>query len=271
MNKTKVYLKKSLGQNFLRDENIARKIISSLSLNSDDYVLEIGPGTGMLTKYLIEQAKRVVAVEIDKNLVQKLLKQFCTYDNLFLYHDDILKISFKEILRGNQSWKVVANLPYHITSPVLFKLFDHRTFFDSATLMIQKEVAQRIVAQPKSKNYGILSVFSQLYAEVKILFEISHHVFFPKPEVSSAVVKWKFKQTEPLDQQEDDLFRRIVKGSFSQRRKMLRNSLRSVFNNEVDLTQINFDLEQRPEDVSVQGFIELTRQIKRFHTTLIQD
>ncbi|UCE06189.1 MAG: ribosomal RNA small subunit methyltransferase A [bacterium] len=266
MIKTMIYPKKSLGQNFLKDENIARKIISSLSLNSDNYVLEIGPGTGVLTKYLIEQAKRVVAVEIDKKLVQQLLKQFYTYDNLFLYHDDILKISFKEILIGNQLWKVVANLPYHITSPVLFKLFDHRTFFDSATLMIQKEVAQRIVAQPKSKNYSILSVFSQLYAEVKILFEISHHVFLPKPEVSSAVVRWDFKHNNPLDPEENKLFRQIVKGSFGQRRKMLRNSLRSVFNNEVDLTQIDFDLEQRPEDISVQGFIELTRYIKRFRS-----
>jgi len=252
MDKTVVNPKKSLGQNFLKDENIARKIISNLSLTSKDYVLEIGPG-----------AKRIVAVEIDKDLIQQLLKQFCTRDNLFLYHEDILKISFEEILKGNQSWKVAANLPYHITSPALFKLFDHRKFFTSAILMVQKEVAERIVALPGSKAYGILSIFSQFHADVKKIFNVSQHVFFPKPEISSAVIRLDFKHIELLDLQDELLFRQIVKRVFGQRRKMLKNSLRSSFNNEIDLTRLNFDLDQRPEDVSVQGFIELTRQINR--------
>ncbi len=261
MIKSKIRPKKSLGQNFLKDENIARKIIASLSLTPDDSVLEIGPGTGVLTKYLIQIASKVVAVEIDKNLIQQLLKQYCSSTNFFLYHDDILKVSFEEILEGKKSWKVVANLPYHITSPVLFKLFNHRFFFDCATLMVQKEVAQRIVAKPSSKAYGILSVFSQCNAEVKILFDVSKHVFFPEPDVISSVMRLDFKNIEPFDRNEEYLFRQIVKGVFRQRRKMLRNALLSIPELKIDLCQIHFDLKQRPEELSVSDFIDLTKQI----------
>lgn len=261
MTHIQVHPKKSLGQNFLKDENIARKIILSLNLKSDDCILEIGSGTGILTKYLVQTAAKVVAVEIDKNLVQQLLKQRGSATNFLLYHDDILKISFEEILTGDQRWKAVANLPYHITSPVLFKLFEQRHFFDNATLMVQKEVAQRIIAKPSSKEYGILSVFSQLYAEPKILFDVSKHVFFPKPDVISAVVQLEFKKAGLLDEYEEIVFRQIVKGTFNQRRKMLRNSLLSIPDLKIDLEQINFDLKQRPEQLSVSDFMQLTKQI----------
>ena len=227
--------KKSLGQNFLRDENIARKIISSLNLKSDDCILEIGSGTGVLTKYLVQTAASVVGIEIDKNLVQQLQKQFGSAHNFLLYQGDILKISFEEILPGDQRWKVVANLPYHITSPVLFKLFENRLLFESATLMVQKEVAQRIAAKPFNKDYGILSVFSQLYAKPKILFDVSKHVFFPKPDVISAVVRLEFNNAGLLDEYEEIVFRQVVKGTFNQRRKMLRNSLLSIPDLKIDL------------------------------------
>jgi 16S rRNA (adenine1518-N6/adenine1519-N6)-dimethyltransferase len=253
--------KKSLGQNFLKDENIARKIISSLNSKSDDHILEIGSGTGILTKYLVKNAAKVVAVEIDKNLVQQLFKQFESATIFSVYHDDILKISFEEILAGNQSWKVVANLPYHIASPVLFKLFEQRYFFDNATLMVQKEVAQRIVTKPGTKDYGILSVFSQFYTEPKILFDVSKHVFFPKPEVTSAIVQLKFKRADFFNKQGEALFRQIVKGTFNQRRKMLRNSMLAISDLNINLERIQFDLKQRPEQLSVPNFVELTKQI----------
>jgi len=253
--------KKSLGQNFLKDENIARKIIAGLGLKSDNCILEIGSGTGILTKYLVRAAAKVVAVEIDKNLVQQLQQQFSSTGNFKLYQSDILKISFEEILTGNQSWKVVANLPYHITSPVLFKLFDQKTFLDSATLMVQKEVAQRMVARHSNKDYGILSVFSQFYAEPKILFDVSKHVFFPRPEVTSAVVKLEFNKRQLLDEYEEPMFRKVVRGSFNQRRKMLRNSLLAIPDLKINLEQLNFDLKQRPEQLSVFDFVELTKQI----------
>lgn len=261
MIKAKVHPKKSLGQNFLKDENIARKIIASLGLKSDNCILEIGSGTGILTKYLVQAAAKVVAVEIDKNLVQQLQQQFSSTGNFKLYQSDILKIAFEEILAGNQNWKVVANLPYHITSPVLFKLFDQKTFFDSATFMVQKEVAQRMVARPCNKDYGILSVFSQYYAEAKILFDVSKHVFFPKPEVISAVIRLVFNRPVLFSESEEKVFRQVVKGSFNQRRKMLRNSLLAIPDLAIDLNKIHFDLSQRPEQLSVPDFMELTKQI----------
>ncbi len=261
MNHNLVLPKKSLGQNFLKDENIARKIISSLDLKFDDFVLEIGSGTGILTKYLVATAAKVVAVEIDKNLVQHLLKQHGSASNFWLYHDDILKISFEEILAEYQNWKVVANLPYHITSPFLFKLFKNRILFENATLMVQKEVAQRMVAKPFNKDYGILSVFSQFYAEPQILFDVSKHVFFPKPEVVSAVIQLKFNKPVLFSESEEKVFHQVVKGSFNQRRKMLRNSLLSIPDLVFDLNKIHFDLTQRPEQLSVSDFIALTKQI----------
>lgn len=261
MNHLHVRPKKSLGQNFLKDENIARKIISSLNLDADDHVLEIGSGAGILTKYLIQQAKKIVGVEIDKNWADQLATQHRSATNFLLHHNDILKISFVEILAGHQRWKVVANLPYHITSPVIFKLFEHRRLLNSATLMVQKEVAQRIVASPSTKEYGILSVFSQCYAEPKILFDVSRHVFFPRPDVTSAVVQFGFKTENLFERDEERLFRQIVKGTFNQRRKMLRNSLLAIPDLNINLERINFDLQQRPEQLSVSDFIELTRRV----------
>ncbi|MCU0644280.1 MAG: 16S rRNA (adenine(1518)-N(6)/adenine(1519)-N(6))-dimethyltransferase RsmA [bacterium] len=263
MNYAQVHPKKSLGQNFLKDENIARKIIASLNLKPGDCVLEIGSGTGILTKYLVQSATKVVGVEIDKNLVAQLLSQYSSATNFLLYQNDILKVSFKEILPGEQRWKAVANLPYHITSPVLFKLIEQRHFFESATLMVQQEVAQRMVAKPSTKAYGILSVFSQCYAETQILFDVSRHVFFPKPEVTSAVVRLEFNKPGLLNEYDEPVFRQVVRGTFNQRRKMLRNSLLAIPDLDLDLDKINFDLKQRPEQLSVSDFVELTKQIVR--------
>jgi 16S rRNA (adenine1518-N6/adenine1519-N6)-dimethyltransferase len=261
MTHIQVHPKKSLGQNFLTDENIASKIISSLNLKFDDCILEIGSGTGVLTKYLVKNAAKIVGVEIDKNLVQQLQQKFGSAANFLLYQDDILEIDFEKILSENQNWKVVANLPYHITSPVLFKLFENRILFESATLMVQKEVAQRMVARTATKDYGILSVFSQFYAESKILFDVSKHVFFPKPKVISAVIRLEFNKPVLLSESEEKVFRQVVKGSFNQRRKMLRNSLLAIPDLVFDLNKIHFDLSQRPEQLSVPDFIELTKQI----------
>jgi len=261
MTKINVHPKKSLGQNFLMDENISRKIVSSLDLDSGDYVLEIGAGVGALTAHLVSRAKQVVAVEIDRNLVEILTQKFDGYGNLILLHDDILKISWHDMLAGSRSWKMVANLPYHITSPVIFKLLDHQDYFRHATLMVQKEVAERLVAGPGSKAYGILSVICQLYAEIRILFDVSQHVFFPKPGVTSAVIRLDFQHDSPLAAEHQLLFREVVRGVFNQRRKVLRNSLRSRFGDTLDLSRLDFDLSQRPENIDVSGFVDLTTQI----------
>lgn len=253
--------KRSLGQNFLIDENIARKIIASLHLTDHDWVLEIGAGTGMLTKYLIERAGHVVAVEIDRSLIDQMHQNFGSAHNLRLLQTDVLKISWDQMLEGHIGWKVVANLPYHITSPVLIKLFDHHQQFDSAILMVQKEVAQRLSAGPNSKAYGILSVFAQFYSEVQVLFDVSRHVFFPKPKVTSAVVQLKFKHDPVFNKVQEQLFRRLVRGTFNHRRKILRNSLEAIQNLTIDISKLNFDLTRRPEQLTISDFIDLTRLI----------
>ncbi len=253
--------KKSLGQNFLKDENIARKIIAALQLSGDDRVLEIGAGTGVLTKYLIERANQVVAVEIDRHLVEHLRQRYGAASNFCLHEADILDISWEPLLEGSTQWKAVANLPYQITSPVLFKFFDHYRLFHSATVMVQKEVAQRIIAAPNSKSYGILSVLSQFYADVIILFDVSRYVFFPRPLVTSAVVQMKFKRDVLVDPNQEHLLRRLVRGTFNQRRKMLRNSLEAISDLKIDIGQLDFDLTRRPEQLSLSEFLDLTRQI----------
>lgn len=261
MNFNQTRPKKSLGQNFLKDENIARKIVDSMELSQDDCVLEIGPGTGVLTKYLVEQAGSLTAVEIDNTLAPQLQDKFSGFPGFQLIHQDVLKSSFSEILGSTKNWRAVANLPYHITSPVLFKIFENRVAFRDATFMVQKEVAHRIVAKSGSKTYGILSVFSQLYADVKILFEVKRHVFFPVPKVDSAVVCWKFKENRLLTPADENLFRAVVKGVFAQRRKMLRNSLKSIKDLPIDLSRLETNLDQRPERLSVNDFVALIHQI----------
>lgn len=253
--------KKSLGQNFLKDENIARKIVAALTLSKDDYVLEVGAGGGVLTRHLIQSGAFIVAVEIDQGLVKILAQQFKDQANFTLLHQDILKLSFEKIMPGRRDWKVVGNLPYHITTPLLFKIFRHKDLFQQATFMVQKEVALRIVAQPGSKDYGILSIFSQLHADVTKLFDVSRFVFFPVPQVTSSVIQWRFKHYIDLNNEELTVFHELVKKVFSQRRKMLRNSLKIVNGVPVDLSVLKVDLEKRPDQLDVSEFVQLSKQI----------
>ncbi len=261
MNQNYFRPKKSLGQNFLQDENIARKIIRCLSLNPANAVIEIGPGKGILTKYLLESGCTVIAVEIDKNMVGELRRNYSHSEKLQIVHDDFLKVSLPGLLDERADWKVVGNLPYHITSQVLFRIFENAYYFSTAVFMVQKEVARRIIAKPNSKDFGILSIFSQFYAEVKKMFDVSSKVFFPIPDVTSSVVRWDFRQRFRLSDQQMAVFRTIVKKVFSQRRKMLRNSLKTIKDFCIDMNKLNFDLTLRPEQLSVKQFIELTKQI----------
>ena len=258
-----IHPKKSLGQNFLKDENIAKKIVAALSIKPDDFILEIGAGTGVLTKYLVHSGANVIAVEIDKNLFALLENEFSEQKNVTLYKEDFLKLSFKNIMGNSKGWKVIGNLPYFITSPVLFKIFESSFVFEKAVIMMQKEVAQRIAANPNSKEYGILSVQSQYYADVKKLFDVSRNVFFPVPQVTSSVVEFIFRQNRELNKREEIIFRHIVRKVFAQRRKMLRNSLKTITDFEISLDQLNFDLKQRPEQLTVSEFINLSKQIAK--------
>ena len=250
--------KKSLGQNFLRDENILRKIAESVNISIGDVVIEIGPGQGALTKHLLNKPINLIAIEVDKRSVQLLKERYG--EKVQLIHRNILDVDLKELTHHNvERLHIVGNIPYNLTSEILFWLFDSRSLVSDATLMVQFEVARRLVALPRTKDYGILSVFTQFYTDCNILFKVSRNCFFPKPEVDSAVIQLNFNKHLP--ECNEQLFRSIVRSTFGKRRKTLRNGLKSLdFDDEV-LDQISFDLTRRPEELSVFEFLELTNTL----------
>ena len=245
--------KKRLSQNFLTDDNLSRKIVDSIFFSPDDTVLEIGCGQGAITKHILKKKVRLFGVEYDRDLFAKLKAEFEAEESFTLFEADILDFDFDRIPRSDKKIKVVGNLPYHISSPIIFRLIDERERIESATVMLQKEVAERIVSGPGTKDYGILSVFCQYFAECRILFHIPPTAFFPKPKVDSSIVRLTFKMT-PEAVKNFKMFKQIVKKSFNQRRKMLRNSLFSL----MESRTIDFDLRLRPEELSVSDFIHLS-------------
>ncbi len=251
--------KKFLGQNFLTDENIARKIVKSLGGNQNDTVIEIGPGQGVLTKYLLEQSRNFYAVEIDRHICEKLSSEYGSRLNLI--HRDFLKFDFgKDIHKPSGKIKIIGNIPYNITSGVLFKIFDAAELIHSAVLMMQKEVAKRIVSKPGTKEYGILAVQTQLHSKPEILFDVPPTAFFPKPKVFSSVVRLVMKDEARVTDKE--LFTTIVRESFGKRRKTMRNSLKSFFEAAaINENEIDFDFSRRPESVRVEEFVQLTNEI----------
>ena len=253
--------KQSLGQNFLVDENIGRKIAEVIDPKPEETIVEIGPGYGALTKHLIERAGRLVAVEIDRYLCGELRRSFGRDGHFELIEDDFLRVNLQDLAAHDDSLKIAGNIPYQITSPVLFKLFEAREHLSQAIFMIQKEVAERIVARPRTKAYGILSVFSQFYSIPEIVFNVSGNVFRPRPNVASSLVRWRFADSKNHDLGDPRLFTAIVRTTFNQRRKMLRNSLQRVPEACDRLHHLNFDLRQRPEELTVADFVQLTNLI----------
>lgn len=262
--------KKFLGQNFLVDNNIAKKIVNSLEIKPDDIVLEIGPGQGVLTKYISEITKNFIAVELDKSIYEKLTLEYEGRINLI--HKDFLKINLQNDIYNifsinnpdvrNKKIKVIGNIPYNITTEILFKLFDSSDIIDSAVLMMQKEVAKRLTAQPNTKDYGILAIQTQTNSVPKILFNVPPTAFFPKPRVDSSIVKFDFGNSKYKILYKD-IFKTLVKQSFGQRRKTMKNSLKVFFeNNEVSFDNIDFDFTRRAESVSIEEYIRLLYDIK---------
>ncbi|MBX7042188.1 MAG: 16S rRNA (adenine(1518)-N(6)/adenine(1519)-N(6))-dimethyltransferase RsmA [Ignavibacteria bacterium] len=254
--------KKFLGQNFLVDDNIARKIVQALAIAHDDTVVEIGPGRGALTKHIAGKPRSFTAVEYDKAVCEDLRKQ---YEGIAeIVHDDFLDY---ELRAGNSpsgsKLKVIGNIPYNITSKILFKLFDSRELIASAVLMMQKEVAMRIAASPRSKNYGILSVQSQAYCTPKILFHVPPTAFFPKPTVTSSIISLDFSGSPLISGSGDPaLFKLVVRESFGKRRKVLSNSLANVFRLcGISPDELEFDLTRRPETLTPEEFILLSDMI----------
>ena len=247
--------KKSLAQNFLRDANVARKIVGSLSLQPSDNVLEIGPGKGALTSLLLREVHHCTVVELDDELADWLGREFGA--SLTIIHDDVLHVDLCSLANG-RPWRIVGNIPYNITSPILFLIFDAAEVVADCTLMMQREVAQRLVGKPRTKDYGILSVFAQYYSDPKLLFSVSPHSFTPIPDVTSAVVSLSMHKEKRLKAVSDDLFRSVVRGTFGQRRKTLRNGLKSMKISPDILQSLPFDLKQRPEELTVEEFVRLS-------------
>jgi len=254
--KRKFPTNKRLGQNYLQDENIIRKIIAEISSNTDDLIIEIGPGKGALSKHLIHQTSKLIAIEIDMQNSQ-LLRE--SYPNLDLINKDFLKIDLFEIYKKyGKKLRVVGNIPYNITSPVIFKLIESREIVQDSVLMIQHEVAQRITAKPGGKDYGILSVITQNFAKVHLCFKVSPNVFYPRPQVNSAVIHLFFNN-EFRNKKYDEVFINIVKAAFGNRRKMLYNSLKnSIFGN-LNFNQTGLDLTLRAEKLSNNDFHILSK------------
>ncbi len=249
--------KQSLGQNFLIDQNVARNIVNALDLRETDHVLEIGPGLGILTVLIQPTVKSLIAVEIDKNLSVVLKKNLGDRENFTLIETDFLKIDLSEF-KDRMPLRIIGNIPYHITSPILFKVLKERQGIRDMTLLIQKEVADRIVASPDCKEYGILSVMSRAYADVEILLRVPRTVFSPSPKVDSALVRWRFTDERSRNIQDEEHFRKIVRQAFGQRRKMLRNSLKDVLPTD---RQVSIDLEKRPEHLTIEQWIELANEL----------
>jgi len=249
--------KKYLGQHFLIDENISKKIVNSVDFSRYNKIIEIGPGRGALTKYIIDQGEKLSLVEIDNDSVNYLKETFYDQD-LDIIEKDFLKLKFENEFHGFNKILIFGNFPYNISSQIIFKILDNSKVIDGLTGMFQKEVAERIVSKPNNKNYGILSVKTQLYYDVEILFDISPNVFFPKPKVKSSIIKM-VKKVNPNLNCNLKLLDTIIKLSFQQRRKKIRNSLKKLDINENIIEDSIFD--HRPEQLSVNDFVRLTQKI----------
>ncbi len=258
---TTFQFKKKYGQNFLSDPNLLQGICCDAGLTRDDNVLEIGAGAGALTKQICSIAKNVVSFEIDKQLENVLRDLNCK--NLTLIFEDVLKVPTNEIeAYFNGSYKIVANLPYYITTPIIFKFLKEAKKLVSLTIMVQKEVAERICAKPGEKNYGLLSVSCAYFGQANIMRNVSRKMFFPQPDVDSCVVNLQIqKKDETVNQK---LFFEVIKSAFKSRRKTLLNNLAEAFKlKKSKFSELNFDLSKRAEELSVDEFINLTKTIEK--------
>ena len=261
LNRFKLRADKKLGQNFLIDEQVVRQIVAAAELSEADTVLEVGPGIGTLTQGLAESKAQVVAVELDTRLLPVLATTLEGYDNVHVVHGDILKVNIMEEV-GAPSFKVCANLPYYITTPIIFALLEKRLPMERLVAMVQKEVAERMAAQPGGKDYGALSVAIQYYTEPEIAFIVPPTSFIPAPAVDSAVIVCKRREKPPVEVCDEALFFRVVKAAFSLRRKMLSNSLKNMGIKSEQVAKwlelAGVDGKRRAETLSLEDFAKLT-------------
>lgn len=263
---------KSLGQNFLTDASVIEDIVEGAEINKEDFVIEIGPGVGTLTKKLLERAKRVCAIEIDSKLIPIIKEEIGEVDNFKLINVDALKLDFKELIGSEESVKLVANLPYYITTPIISKLLNEEYNFKSLTVMIQKEVAERIDASPNCKEYGALSILVQYYCDTHIVRNVKASSFIPAPKVDSTVIKLDKLDKPRVKVMDENLFFKVVKDSFNMRRKTLWNALKQIGLSSDNMKEVfdkaDIDQKRRGETLSIAEFGRLSDEIYKMMKSL---
>lgn len=257
--------KKGLGQNFLIDDSVLDDVVDGAEVNEEDFIIEIGPGFGTLTRALLRRAKRVCAIELDEKLLPILQDELKEFDNFELIHNDALKVDFNELIGDEKSVKLVANLPYYLTTPIIVNLLTGGYNFKSLTIMIQKEVAQRIDSEPNCKAYGAFSILVQYYCDTKILRLVPPTAFLPEPKVESMVIRLDRLKEPKVKVKDEALFFSIVRKSFNMRRKILWNSVKDIGIPKEDLLKCferaNIDPKRRGETLSLQEFALLSDEI----------
>jgi len=259
---TWIKAKKALGQNFLVDKNIAAKIVKCLEIEKNDLVVEIGPGTGLLTEHIFQYSENMSLIELDQRAIEVLQGKFMiNYPNISIVHQDFRKINLQEIFINNNNSKilVIGNIPYYITGDIFFKLFENSTFIKRAIITVQKEVAQRIIAKTSTKDYGILTIAAAYCCESSLLFDIPAECFVPKPNVTSSVVLLNFK--ENFNFKEFKKLLGVVKQAFNQRRKMLSNTLKGQISEKYDEEWKDYK-SLRPENLLIDDFMKLLKLIE---------
>lgn len=265
MNKYNITAKKSLGQNFLIDESVILDAIKEANIKETDLVIEIGPGLGTLTKYLLEKAKKVVCIELDNRMISILNDRFSLYDNFQVINDDVLKIDLHKLIKENKEElkvkdvKIVANLPYYITTPIIMKLLEEKLDIESITVMIQKEVADRITAIPGEKNTGAITYSVYYYSEAQEIRSVPNISFIPQPEVESAVIKLNIRQKPVIETDNEEGLFRLIKVAFMQRRKTLVNAISNsglIEKAKIKeiLNQLGIDERARGEELKIEDF-----------------
>ena len=272
MKKYHIKANKNLGQNFLIDEQVIEKIVNASEITKEDCVIEIGPGLGTLTKELLEKAGKVISIELDKKMITILKDRFALYDNFELINNDVLQVDLKNIIltekeKGLKNVKVVANLPYYITTPIIMKLLEEKLDLESITVMVQKEVADRLIAIPSDKETGAITYSVYYYAKGEEILEVPKESFIPEPEVTSKVIKLNIRKEAPVKVKSPEVMFRIIKCAFMQRRKTLLNALvnTKVFLNKDEgikiLKKIGLREDVRAEKLKIEDFAKIADSI----------
>ena len=271
MKKYQISANKNLGQNFLIDENVIQNIIESAQISQNDFVIEIGPGLGTLTSQLVEKAGKVIAIELDKKMVKILQERFSLYSNFQLLNEDVLKVDLKTLIEKENTQKcpvkIVANLPYYITTPIIMKLLEEKLPIQNITVMVQKEVADRLTAIPGEKNTGAITYCVYYYCEPKQIMLVPNTSFIPEPKVNSEVIQLNIRRNPPVQLKDETVFFKIVKASFMQRRKTLLNGLTNagIISKEKMreiLNKMQLPETVRGEDLSIEQFAQIANEFE---------